>query len=256
MYTPKMNVLVVDDDPETLESMKLLLADFANVTVVSSGKQALQSVREHQTDVILLDIEMPVMDGFKTLGQLRNLKECINVPVIMLTGKRDKYSVMSSITMGVDGYLLKPISRNELIAKINEVCQKRQQQGNRKTILAIDDDMAYLKQLNSFLQDYYNVIMINSAKLALDYLTNHVPDLILLDYQMPLYNGVSMIHMIGQRDNCQDIPFIVLSGSLDQKALLDFYPHEPAAYLAKPVNKDILLEKIRLILFQSPKKEG
>lgn len=246
----RLNVLIIDDDMEVLETLKLYLQGIANVTIASNGRQALLHAHQQQFDIILLDIEMPVMNGFQTLEQLRNLKECINIPVIMITGKSDKYSVMNSISMGIDGYLLKPISKEELINKINEVCQKKQQYHNRKTILAIDDDMSYLKQLNSFLQEYYNVIMINSTKLALDYLTNHVPDIILLDYQMPLYNGVAMINIIHQNASYQNIPFIILSGTLDQKALLEFYPHAPAACLAKPVSKDVLLEKIEQALNQ------
>jgi CheY-like chemotaxis protein len=249
----KINALVVDDDLETLDVIKLYLSETANVTAASSGRQALLYAHQ-QLDVIILDIEMPVMNGFQTLEQLRNLKECINVPVIMLTGKRDKYSVMNSISMGIDGYLLKPVNKEELLGKIAEVCQNHPSLAHRKTILAIDDDMSFLKLINSQLKDDYNVIMINSTKLALDYLIDHVPDLILLDYQMPLYNGVAVISIIQQNANCQNIPVIILSGTLDQKAILDFYPHSPAAYLAKPVSKEALIEKIEQALSENNQK--
>lgn len=243
-----MNILIIDDDLETLDTLKIYLTGTGNVTAVCNGRQALQQARMQPFDVILLDIEMPVMNGFQTLDQLRNLEECINTPVIMITGKRDRYSVMNSISMGIDGYLIKPIRKDELIQKITEVYQKQQQHNNKKTILAIDDDMSYLKQLNSFLQEYYNVIMINSTKLALDYLANHVPDLILLDYQMPLYNGVALLSILRQNGNCRNIPIIILSGTLDKKAILEFYPYEPSAYLAKPVSKDALLESVEQAL--------
>lgn len=255
MNTRKPRILVIDDDSITLDTIKLHLSGTASVTTASNGRLAIQCAREQQPDIILLDIEMPVMDGFKTLEQLRNIEECINVPVIMLTGKRDKYSVINSITMGIDGYLLKPVSKDDLLAKISEIYEKNSQQEKRKTILAIDDDMTCLKQIHSLLRDKYNVIMINSTKLALDYLTNHVPDIILLDYQMPLYNGVTMINIIHQNESCKDIPFIILSGSLDQKAVQDFYPYSPAAYLAKPINKDALIEKLELALAMPLKKE-
>ncbi|MBP3504984.1 MAG: response regulator [Lachnospiraceae bacterium] len=249
-----MNILIIDDDSSVLNTLRYYLTGVGNVTTVSNGRQALQQARMQPFDVILLDIEMPVMNGFQTLDQLRNLEECINIPVIMITGKRDKYSVMNSISMGIDGYLLKPIHKDELIQKITEVYQKKQQHNNKKTILAIDDDMSYLKQLNSFLQESYNVIMINSTKLALDYLANHVPDLILLDYQMPLYNGVALLSILRQNGNCRNIPFIILSGTLDKKALLEFYPYEPSAYLAKPVSKDALLENVERALNQNDQK--
>ncbi|MDD5948115.1 MAG: response regulator [Lachnospiraceae bacterium] len=243
-----INVLAIDDDLETLETIKLYLSDTFNVTVAANGRQALIYARQQKFDVILLDIEMPVMNGFQTLEQLRNLKECINISVIIVTGKSDKYSVMDSVAMGIDGYLIKPVNRDELIHKILEVCENKRRQQHVKTVLAIDDDMSYLKQLNSILKDYYNVIMINSTKLALDYLTTHTPDVILLDYQMPLYNGVALLSIIRQNGNNQNIPIIILSGTMDQKVLLDFYPYSPAAFLAKPVSKNTLLEKLQEVL--------
>lgn len=243
-----LSVLSIDDDPETFEILQLYLAGIAEVAYAPNGKQALMQVRSRKFDVILLDIEMPIMNGFKVLEQLRNVKECVNIPVVMLTAKQDKYYVMNSIAMGIDGYLLKPVKKEELISKIREVCQKRQFHRERRTILAIDDDMTYLKQINSFLKEYYNVIMINTTKLALDYLTNHVPDLILLDYQMPLYNGVALLSMIRQNERAKDVPVIILSGSLNQEALVEFYAYNPTACLAKTVGKDVLLEKIKQAL--------
>ena len=246
----RINVLVIDDDLETLETIKLYLEAANSVIVASNGRQALMYAQQEKFDVILLDIEMPIMNGFKTMEQLRNLKEGVNIPVIMLTGKKDKYSVMKSLTMGVDGYLVKPVRKEDLVNKITEVCNKKHQNEYRKTIMAIDDDMSYLKQLNSVLHEHYNVIMINSTKLALEYIVSHVPDIILLDYQMPLYNGVALISIIKQNPNYQNIPFIILSGNLDQNVLLDFYQYKPAACLAKPVSKDLLLEKIKMALSQ------
>ncbi|MDD6482355.1 MAG: response regulator [Lachnospiraceae bacterium] len=251
-----INILAIDDDQETLDTIRLYLTDTADVTCVSSGKQALQQVHMQRYDVILLDIEMPIMNGFVTLEKLRNIEDCVNIPVVMLTGKQDKYYVMNSIALGIDGYLLKPVTKKDLIDKVLEVCQKKHQHHDTKTILAIDDDMSYLKQLNSFLKDYYNVIMINTTKLALDYLTNYVPDLIILDYQMPLYNGVALINMIRQNDRLKDIPVLVLSGYLNEQVLVEFYPYNPVACLAKTVGKDVLLEKIAMALGQSTDEES
>lgn len=244
------NVLIVDDDAQALETMRLYLRETAHVATVLSGKHALEYVQQHPVDIILLDVEMPIMDGFLTLERLRNIEACINVPIILVTSKRDKYTVLNSGIMGVDGYLAKPVSKEVLNRKIVEVYQKKEKQDNRKTILMIDDDMSYLKQMNSFLQDLYNVIMINSAKLALNYLLKHTPDLILLDYQMPLYNGANVMNMIQKNMPDKQIPIILLSGALSREVLQECYSFNPAAYLAKPVKKGALLETIDQILNQ------
>lgn len=255
MDTIRPRVLIIDDDVEFLNVMKVYLEDIADVTLASSGRQAVQLAQEISIDVILLDFEMPIMDGIKTLTHLRNLKASINVPVIMLTGRNDRYAVMNSLVMGIDGYLLKPISKDTLIETVMEAYHKKTEKSNTKIILAIDDDMSYLKHLNSFLKDTYHVVMINSARLALDYLSNHVPDIILLDYKIPLFNGVTLMRLIQQNSLCQNVPFIILSGALNVEVLKEFYPYKPAAVLAKPVEKEVLLEHIQQALLNSEQED-
>ena len=241
------NILVIDDDVQVLETMRSYLEDMGRVHTVNGGRQALDYLRQHQVDVILLDVDMPIMDGYTTLEQLRKLEECINVPVILCTGRQDKSTIFNFSVMGVDGYLVKPVNKDILIYKIREVCESRRMIFSKPTVLTIDDDMAYLKQVNYMLQEKYNVVMINSAKLALNYLSKHRPDIILLDYQMPLYNGANLMNMI-QKSNKIPIPIILLSGTLNRKALEECYPYNPAAYLVKPVSKDVLIDNIENVL--------
>ena len=245
MIGGRKNILVVDDDVEFLSVMQMYLKEIGFVQTASSGRRAVQLAQQSHFDVILLDLEMPIMDGPKTLAHLRNLDACINVPVIMITGKNDRNAVMNSLALGIDGYLLKPVSKQQVIETVNAVLEKKSIKGNKKTVVAIDDDMSYLKYINNFLKDDYHVVMINSAKLAISYLTNHTPDLILLDYQIPLFNGVALMRIIQQNSICQRIPFIILSGSLDTEALEEFLPYNPVAILAKPVEKETLLKTIR-----------
>lgn len=244
------HVLIVDNDSQTLDIMKLYLKGVARVSTVLGGMQAINFVHQNKVDIILLDIEMPVMDGFATLEQLRKLEECINVPVILVTGRTDKTAVYNSYIMGVDGYLAKPVSKPVLIEKVTEVYQKNEKKRNRKTILMIDDDMLYLKQLNNMLQEDYNVVMINSAKLALNYLHKNTPHVILLDYQMPLYNGANLMAMMQKNNSGRQIPTIILSGTLDSQALQECYRYKPAAFLTKPVSKEDLIVNIENALNQ------
>lgn len=241
-------ILIVDDDMATLDIMTLYLEDIAIVTTVNGGRQALEYVKQYPVDLILLDVEMPLMDGFATLEHLRNVEECINVPVILVTGHKDKATIINSCLMGVDGYLIKPVEKDTLINKVNEVYESRRAKDNRLTVLLIDDDLPYLKQLNTMLNDSYNVVMINSAKLALNYLMKNTPDVIILDYQMPLYNGANVMNMIQKNHIGRPIPIIILSGALDRDALQECYAYKPAACLAKPVTREVLIENIEKVL--------
>ena len=242
------NVLLVDNDKHILEVMSVYLEDVATVSTVLGGHQALEFVQQHPVDVIFLDVDMPIMDGFATLEQLRNIEKCINVPVVLVTGKTDKHTILNSFVMGVDGYLAKPVSKDNLVNKLQEVYQAKTTKHDKKTVLMIDDDMSYLKQLNNMLCDSYNIIMINSAKLALNYLMKNTPDVILLDYQMPLYNGANIMNMIQKNPDRKPVPVIILSGTLDRSSLQECYAYNPFAYLAKPASKDTLIENIEKAL--------
>ena len=90
--------------------------------------------------------------------------------------------------------------------------------------------------------------MINSAKLALDYLLKHIPDVIVLDYQMPLHNGASMMRLIQNSVEGKQIPVIILSGMLSREVLQECYVYKPVACLAKPVSKEVLEENIEQAL--------
>ena len=243
-------VLIIDDDSQYAETMGLYLQEFARVHIVTGGRSALDFVQKYQVDVILLDVEMPIMDGFVTLEQLRKIESCINVPVIMITGRSDRNTIFNSSTMGVDGYLVKPVSQDVLLTKVKEAYENKKVSKNKPTILMIDDDMSFLKQTNSILKDTYNVIMINSAKLAISYMSSHTPDVIILDYQMPLYNGANMLNIFQRSSRQKNIPVIMLSGSLNLKALESCFPYKPFAFLVKPVEKELLIENIEAALKQ------
>lgn len=242
------HVLIVDDDMQTLKTMSTYLVGTARVATALGARQALDYVHQNSVDLILLDVEMPIMDGFKMLEQFRKIEECINVPVVLVTGRRDKSTILNSGMMGVDGYLAKPVDKETLVNKVKEVCESKEIKEDKKTVLMIDDDMSYLKQVNSILKDDYNFIMINSAKLALNYLISHTPDIILLDYQMPLYNGANVMNMIQKNNPNKKIPVIILSSALNREALAECYPYNPSGYLVKPVSKEVLIENIEKIL--------
>ncbi len=248
MYNERPKVLIVDDDAQVLETLSLYLEEVADVVTALGGKQAIEYIRQNQVDVVFLDVNMPIMNGYTVLEQFRNMKECINVPVVFVTGQNDKNTILNSAAMGSDGILVKPITKETLQKKTMEMFEKTKVQKNQKTILAIDDDIAYLRTIDSYLRDRFNVVIINSAKLAFDYLMKNTPDLILLDYQMPLYNGASLMNMVSKKDDKQSIPVIIISGAMDKEALKECYACNPNAYLAKPVSKEVLLENIQRVL--------
>lgn len=114
----------------------------------------------------------------------------------------------------------------------------------RKHILIIDDDLNMLKILRYYLQDTYKVTVVNSGKVAVDFLLKYTPDLILLDYMMPMFNGAAVLKIIKSREATRDIPVYFLTGQTDKNTVMECLSLKPAGYIVKPVAKEALLAKM------------
>ncbi len=116
----RKSILVVDDDPNYLSLVREWLKDKYKVAMASSGLQAIKWLGKNKADLILLDHEMPVTSGPQVLEMLRSDEDTRSIPVIFLTGKRDKESVMAVVALRPEGYFIKTISKEELLEKISE----------------------------------------------------------------------------------------------------------------------------------------
>ena len=116
----KKSILVVDDDPQYLATIREWLKGSYNVSMANSGLRAIKWLGKNKVDLILLDHEMPVTSGPQVLEMLRSDDETKSIPVMFLTGKGDKESVMSVVALRPEGYFLKGIQQAELLEKLQE----------------------------------------------------------------------------------------------------------------------------------------
>lgn len=123
----KKSILVVDDDVSYLGLIREWLKDEYRVSMANSGLQAIKWLGKNKADLILLDHEMPVTSGPQVLEMLRSDEETKNIPVMFLTGKSDKESVMAVVALKPEGYFLKTIDKRELLEKLEEffILQKK-----------------------------------------------------------------------------------------------------------------------------------
>ncbi len=121
----KKRILVVDDDGTMLRTIKSWLSEKYQVFMVNSGMAAITFLAKNEVDLILLDYEMPVTTGPKVLEMLRSEPSTSDIPVMFLTVKRDKESVMQVLSLKPEKYLLKTMPPAELIANIDEFFEKQ-----------------------------------------------------------------------------------------------------------------------------------
>jgi class 3 adenylate cyclase len=117
---PRGRILVVED---TVANIQMLSASLKNVgyqvAVATNGAQALEAVARLKPDLILLDIEMPVMDGFETCRALKQSGDWRDIPVIFLTSRADPDDIVKGFELGAVDYLSKPFNAHELLARVN-----------------------------------------------------------------------------------------------------------------------------------------
>lgn len=117
MSTSK-RVLVVDDDQNMLQLLYAFLRDSYEVVMADSGKAALDCLRTQKADLMLLDYLMPEMNGKETLEKIREDEKLRDLPVFFLTGVSDSAKISECLKLDPIGYILKPIGKFSLLAKI------------------------------------------------------------------------------------------------------------------------------------------
>ena len=120
----KQHILIVDDNSMILRNIKAILNDCFEVSVAPSGKHAFRSIEENKPNLILLDYEMPEMNGkdvFLKLSSDENLKD---IPVVFLTGIDSKQRVYDLLSLKPAGYILKPADPEALLKKIKDILGK------------------------------------------------------------------------------------------------------------------------------------
>jgi DNA-binding response OmpR family regulator len=115
-------VLVVDDDPDVrrLVEMKLHLDGIETVSA-ADGAEALEVLQSEDVDLVILDLMMPVMDGFETCRKMQADPALASVPVIMLTARAQASDIESGFDMGATDYIVKPFSPRELLSRVRGV---------------------------------------------------------------------------------------------------------------------------------------
>jgi len=120
-------ILIVDDEPRYLRLMEAnLVTEGFNVVKATNGQEAVNMVVEKRPDLVLLDIMMPVLDGF---GACERIREFSNVPIIVVTARGSENDRVRGLDLGADDYIVKPFSATELLARVRAVLRRAQTSG-------------------------------------------------------------------------------------------------------------------------------
>ena len=142
-----MNILIADDEKLIRNVLKeYLLVENYHVFEANDGKEVLDIIRNNCIDLILLDIMMPNMDGFSAL---KEIKKENNIPVIVLSARKEEYDKLLGFDLGIDDYITKPFSPKEVMARIKAVLKRNNMGENFTYKDLVIDYMGHTVKINN-----------------------------------------------------------------------------------------------------------
>lgn len=260
--------LLVEDTPDNLKLMTYILSAYGHtVTAVGSGEAALAAAGTHGADLIIMDLQLPGIDGYETLRRLRADPEWPIVPVIAVTayamvGNRDQ-----ALAAGFDGYLTKPIDPRTFVPAIEahlpealrggRTASPKTRIGPRRTpvtaprpprgrLLAIDDRRANLTLLRSVLEPHgYIVDCATDPDQALVLAVADHPDAILCDIHLGDAHGADVLRRLRADPELAEIPFAYLSAT---SSSADGPTLDGLAVIYKPIEPEPLLARVATLV--------
>ncbi len=144
----KRSIVIIEDDTDIAQSIRYNLEQEGSfqVTITTTGEAGLRTVLEHPPNLILLDLNLPLMNGFEICRRLRREEATAQVPIIMLTARTDETDKIHGLGLGADDYVTKPFSVRELMARINAILRRTE-----GSATAVYDDGTLFIDYNHFI---------------------------------------------------------------------------------------------------------
>ncbi len=177
----KKRILIVDDDIMTLKILKKYLEDTYDVVTENAGYRFIEKMGSYNADLILLDIEMPVVNGLQAFDALLQNPEYKNIPVVFLSGVSNPNLVRELMSKGAAGYLVKTIPKSELLSRLDKIFNDDSSREPSPEILILDNDIEQLKRMrDNLISNNYKVKVTRNSMEAVDYIKSHHPNLFII----------------------------------------------------------------------------
>jgi signal transduction histidine kinase/CheY-like chemotaxis protein/HAMP domain-containing protein len=205
---PKSTILVVEDNPQAAQLLCIYLAEAGyNTVVATDGEEAVKMAREVKPFAITLDIMLPKKDGWQVMQELKNSQDMDDIPVIIVSVVDDQ---SFGFNMGVLGYLVKPIDKDQLLHALEKLEFAAQVEDAKPCILIIDDNPDDLRFMELTLRNEgFDVLEAPGGAEGVTRAIEEHPDLIVLDLLMPDISGFDVIRSLQEHSEARDIPVII-----------------------------------------------
>ena len=213
--------------------------------VINEGTD-ITAINEIQSDItaILLYADADLLKNQQIMVYLKDKAVQDYIPVFVI-GDSNEISELEGVFPRdvLKKCFARPIDVNNVASEIHDYVKLYGNQ-QKKKILVVDDSGAMLRNVKGWLEDRYQVILANSGAMAIKYLSTNRPDLVLLDYEMPVVNGKQVLEMIKTESDFSDIPVIFLTSKNDAKTITEVMLLKPEGYLLKTTKPEQIVKTI------------
>lgn len=239
------NILVVTETKSYIvlaieEQLKKL--DY-KITQVCADIDEISAVKEPM-DAIILYIDDKLEGNQSSLIFLRDKAIEEDTPFFILGDSNTIYDMSGVIPNHIiQKQFQRPIDVKDVVNGVDDYVRNYGKH-TKKKILVVDDSGAMLRNVKGWLEDRYQVILANSGAMAIKYLTLNKPDLVLLDYEMPVVNGKQVLEMIRTEVEFSDVPVIFLTSKNDKESILQVMSLRPDGYLLKTMKPEEIVKAV------------
>jgi len=242
-------VLVAEDNPENqLVATRVLEGAGAQVTIAPDGQVAVEMAARHRFDLILMDLQMPGLDGTQAAAAIREAERAREedpVPIVAFTAHAVEGIREQCLRAGMNDYIVKPITGRDLVATV-------QRWADRRPVVLVADDAPEIRQLvRHRLRDTYRVVPAVNGQDALEQFGRHPVSVVLLDMNMPVMDGYATAAAIRLREDGRQVPIVAITGNESTESRERAVAAGCTLHLMKPVRLATLFSTVEAAVRQS-----
>lgn len=254
-------LLVEDSEPAIIQLRDILDESKYNLMVARNGNEALELIKTTIPDAMLLDLMMPGVDGFKVLETIRGADTTANVPVLILTARHINKDELSFLKRNKIHQLIQKgnIQPHALITAIDSMLAHEvpapkntgnvQEKNGIAKILVVEDNPDNLLTVSAILGKEFDVFEASNGQMGVALAHEHKPDLILMDIQLPVMDGIQAFKEIRNNKHLQHIPIIALTASAMTSERETILAHGFDAYIAKPIDEKQFMKTLYAFIY-------